>query len=122
MLYPESRSRGDFFYVMMQRSAHTTLPYLRTHRRMHTSYSQKEVGLLLGYQTGARVAKWERGTDWPSLANGLLLGYLYRTPAEELFGDLLAPLKEEVARRAVELRDLKPQRSGRPGSLVRSLP
>jgi hypothetical protein len=76
----------------------------------------------LGHQTGARVAKWERGTERPSLANGLLLGYLYRTPAEELFGDLLAPLKEEVARRAVELRDLKPRRNGTPGSRVRPVP
>jgi hypothetical protein len=91
-----------------------------TYRRMRTSYSQKEVGLLLGHRTGARVAKWERGTDWPSLANGLLLGYLYQTPVEELFGDVLAPLKAEVAQRAVSLRQHRPVRTRRVVPAVRS--
>jgi hypothetical protein len=88
----------------MQRSSRTTLSYVMTYRRMRTSHSQKEVGVLLGHRTGARVAKWESGRQWPSLANGLLLGHLYQTPVEELFGDFLAPLKAEVARREAGLR------------------
>jgi hypothetical protein len=111
-----------FFLTPMQRPTRTTLSYLMTYRRMRTAYSQKEVGILLGHRTGARVAKWESGRQWPSLANGLLLGHLYRTPVEELFGDVLAPLKAEVERREDVLKRLNPKRQGKPEPSSRLMP
>jgi transcriptional regulator with XRE-family HTH domain len=88
----------------MARSAHKPIPYLRTYRRMHTAYSQKDVALLLGLKTASMVTRWERGERVPTLENGLRLSQIYRTPVEALFADLVAPLKEELARRDAQLR------------------
>src|SRR5436853_7935208 len=73
--------------------------YLRTYRK-RTCLSQKEVAFLLGSKDAARISRYERSKQAPSLRT--LIGYelLFRTPDRELYGGVSEDLERTLRTRA----------------------
>jgi transcriptional regulator with XRE-family HTH domain len=56
--------------------------------RRKRGLSRKRLAGLLGHQTTSQLCRWEQGTQVPTLAHALLLGYLLQMPIEILFQGL----------------------------------
>ncbi len=74
---------------------HNRLWITRTKRAL----GRKKLAALLGHTTTSQLARWEAGTQLPSLANALLLGYLLETPVEFLFKGLRDEMIRQVQQR-----------------------
>jgi transcriptional regulator with XRE-family HTH domain len=61
--------------------------HLWTTRRKR-GLSRKRLAGLLGHKTTSQLCRWEQGTQVPTLAHALLLGYLLQMPIEILFQGL----------------------------------
>jgi transcriptional regulator with XRE-family HTH domain len=56
--------------------------------RRKRGLSRKRLAGLLGHKTTSQLCRWEQGTQVPTLAHALLLGYLLQMPIEILFQGL----------------------------------
>jgi transcriptional regulator with XRE-family HTH domain len=60
--------------------------------RRKRGLSRKRLAGLLGHKTTSQLCRWEQGTQVPTLAHALLLGYLLQMPIEILFQGLRSEL------------------------------
>ena len=74
---------------------HNRLWITRTKRAL----GRKKLAALMGHTTTSQLARWEAGSQLPSLANALLLGYLLETPVEFLFKGLRDEMTRQVQQR-----------------------
>lgn len=72
--------------------------YLRPHRK-RCGLSQGEVAFLLGCRSGSKVSAFERGVREPKLRTLLAFTLLYELPLEDLYAELFAQVRRELARR-----------------------
>jgi transcriptional regulator with XRE-family HTH domain len=56
--------------------------------RRKRGLSRKRLAGLLGHKTTSQLCRWKQGTQVPTLAHALLLGYLLQLPIEMLFQGL----------------------------------
>jgi transcriptional regulator with XRE-family HTH domain len=73
--------------------------------RRKRGLSRKRLAGLLGHKTTSQLCRWEQGTQVPTLAHALLLGYLLQMPVEILFQGLRATLVSRMQRRHAETVD-----------------
>ena len=86
--------------------------YVRTHRKK-AGLSQRELGVILGYDTAGPVSRHERSQSIPPLL--IALGYqeLFRIPLGEIFAGLHEAEEANVERRIVEFENSLQQQSAR---------
>src|SRR5262249_42291504 len=73
--------------------------YLRAHRK-GAGLSQSEVGYLLGWQSGAKVSKFERFVWQPSLPVACAYQVMFNTPVSELFDGIFQEAQRRTVQRA----------------------
>jgi transcriptional regulator with XRE-family HTH domain len=66
--------------------------------RRKRGLSRKRLAGLLGHKTTSQLCRWEQGTQVPTLAHALLLGYLLQMPIEILFQGLRNELVNRMQR------------------------
>jgi transcriptional regulator with XRE-family HTH domain len=67
--------------------------------RRKRGLSRKRLAGLLGHQTTSQLCRWEQGTQVPTLAHALLLGYLLQMPIEILIQGLCHELVTRIQQR-----------------------
>lgn len=77
--------------------------YLRTHRRK-SGLSQRELGILLGYQNQHQVSRHERSKSAPPLLAALAYEIVFQVPVAQLFPGFQSAVAHSVAR---NLREFK---------------
>lgn len=75
---------------------------LRKYRRI-SGFSQKQVGLLLGYKNGNRISRWENSDELPSALNIFRLSVAYRVLIDSLFIDHIHTVRKEIHAREQKL-------------------
>jgi transcriptional regulator with XRE-family HTH domain len=73
--------------------------YLKPYRR-RWGLTQKELAVLLGFQTGAVVSRLERVQRHPTLETAYAVEIILGTPPAELFPGLYGRVRQEVIARA----------------------
>lgn len=86
--------------------------YVRTHRK-RAGLSQRELGLVLGYDNEAAVSRHERLRSLPPLL--IALGYeaIFRVPVSEMFAGLHEVVEQAIEGRLAELERNLQHRSRR---------
>jgi transcriptional regulator with XRE-family HTH domain len=69
---------------------------LRKHRKA-AGLSQQVLAKLIGVDP-SWLSRWENGDTLPNLVSAIHLSILFGVPVNELFGDLVEVIREEVAR------------------------
>ena len=64
---------------------------------------QKQLALLLGYQSPSMISRFESGTTLPSLETALLLEMALGTRLAEIYVDLYQSLQGQIIKRAARL-------------------
>ena len=94
--------------------------YLRAHRRRR-GLSQRDLGLLAGYNNAWQVSRHERSKTAPPLLVALAYGVIFRVPVAELFAGFQSAVTDSVARNLEELKaDLESPTRGRRRAKVTS--
>ena len=73
--------------------------YLRGYRKK-AGLTQDEVAFLLGYKAGAKISRYEKFTQNPSLETAFAYEAVFGTPLRELFAGIFQKVEEETKRRA----------------------
>lgn len=94
--------------------------YLRTWRK-RWALSQKQLALLLGFQTCTHLSKYEHDQRLPSLRSALACEIIFGVPVSTLFEGLHAEVEEEVMRRAYALYERVELRTDAAGVRKREL-
>ena len=75
---------------------------LHIHRRQ-LEYKQKHVAHLIGLKNPAELCRWEKGTMLPNADNLLKLCILYRTTPQELYGEYMNSLRQDIFNKEIRL-------------------
>ena len=78
--------------------------YLRTYRR-RSGLSQRELGLLLGYENRGQVSRHERFATNPPLAIALAYEVIYRAPVSTIFLGMHDELKTTIETRLATMEE-----------------
>ena len=73
--------------------------YLRTCRR-RCGLSQREVAILLGARSGAKVSRYERVARKPNLESAFACQVIFDVPAHEIFPGVFAAVEQSVIKQA----------------------
>ena len=73
--------------------------YLRTYRK-RAGFSQDEVAVLLGCQSGTKISRYERLNRKPSLETAFAYEAVFGAPSRELFAGAFEKVEEKIKRRA----------------------
>ena len=76
--------------------------YLRAHRKT-AGLSQRELAFLLGCGDGAKICRYEHGTQQPNLEGVLAYEAVFGVPARKLFAGVFAKVEERIQERAQSL-------------------
>jgi len=79
-----------------------TTNYLKSHRKK-SGLTQRQLGLLLGYQDDAQVSRHERLEAAPLLASAFGYHVVFRVPLTALFPGVYDEVKEAVEERIAQL-------------------
>ena len=94
--------------------------YLRAHRR-RLGLSQRDLGLLAGYNNEWQVSRHERSKTVPPLLVALAYEVIFQVPVAELFAGFQSTVTDAVARNLDELKvDLESPARGRRRAKVTS--
>lgn len=85
---------------------------LRTYRR-RSGLSQRELGLILGYQDAGQVSRHERSETVPPLDVALAYEVIFCAPVAALFPKMLAEVEREIAESLSALEQRLGEQSGR---------
>ena len=66
--------------------------------RTRLGLTRKRLAGLIGHETTSQLSRWEAGSQCPSLANALMLGYVLERPVEDIFFMLREEMIREVDR------------------------
>jgi hypothetical protein len=86
--------------------------YLRQHRKK-TGFSQREVGILLGYADEGQVLRHERFQSLPPFVIAIAYEVIFREPVSGLFPGIRNRTEQEIARRIEALKESLEQQSGK---------
>jgi DNA-binding XRE family transcriptional regulator len=86
--------------------------YIRVHRR-RCGLSQRELGILVGYQHGYAVGQHERSRAQPSLLTALAYEIVFEVPVAQIFTGFHSVVVQSVARNLQELKADLDRQSGR---------
>jgi DNA-binding XRE family transcriptional regulator len=86
--------------------------YLRTHRK-RSGMSQRELGLLLGYEDQGQVSRHERSQTIPPLVTALAYEVIFREPISALFPGIHEHVKQVIEGNLTELENNLQSRSGK---------
>jgi len=78
--------------------------YLRTYRR-RSGLSQRELGLLLGYNDRGQVSRHEQFTSSPPLMIALAYEVIYRVPVSTLFLGTHDVVKTTIEKRLADMEE-----------------
>src|SRR5579872_4544863 len=77
--------------------------YIRAHRRKR-GLSQRELGILVGYEHGSAVGRHERSESAPTLLVALAYEIVFEAPMAQLFTGFHSVVAQSVARNLVDLK------------------
>jgi DNA-binding XRE family transcriptional regulator len=77
--------------------------YLRAHRR-RCGLSQRELGILVGYEHGHAISKHERSKSVPPLLIALAYEIVFEIPVGQLFIGFHSVVTQAVARNVQDLK------------------
>src|ERR1019366_2329433 len=81
--------------------------YLRTYRK-RSSLSERELGLLLGYENRGQASRHEQSKTYPPLAIALAYEAIYRVPVSTLFLGMHDSVKTTIDKRLAAMeKDLQ---------------
>ncbi len=86
--------------------------YLRPHRRK-AGLSQRELGLVLGYEDYGQISRHERSRTTAPLIAAFAYQVIYKVPVSDLFPGLHAEVARMIERNLAELEEHLQQRSGK---------
>jgi hypothetical protein len=77
--------------------------YIRAHRRRY-GLTQRELGILVGYEDGFAVGRHERSSAAPPLIVALAYEIVFEIPPAKLFAGFHSAVAQSVARNKQELK------------------
>ena len=77
--------------------------YIRAHRR-NRGLSQRELGILVGYEHGSAVGRHERSESAPTLLVALAYEIIFEAPISQLFTGFHSVVAQSIARNLVGLK------------------
>lgn len=108
-------------YLAMKRKSLDS--YLRTHRRK-AGLSQREMGMLLGYEDESAVARHEKSKALPPLLIAIGYEVVFKVPIAKLFSGLKETVEKTVEVRILQFEEnlqQKNEKGGRASHIAQKL-